>query len=94
MLNEIKLALRISTSAFDDEIQTLINAAIAEMNKLGVTAATDDTEDPQIVSAVVAYCKWLFGNNEDADRWRDIYHTKLAQLKTMTGYTDWGTTEA
>ena len=89
MLAKIKLALRISTNAFDTEIQTLIDAAILEMNKLGVVSATDSTEDPQIISAVVAYAKWQFGNNEDADRWRDIYHIKLGQLKTMTGYTDW-----
>lgn len=89
MLNAIKLALRISTNAFDSEIQTLIDAAIAEMAGLGVTASTSTTTDPQIISAVVAYCKWQFGNNEDADRWRDIYHIKLGQLKTMTGYTDW-----
>lgn len=89
MLNAIKLALRISTNAFDSEIQTLIDAAIAEMAGLGVTAATSTTTDPQIISAVIAYCKWQFGNNEDADRWRDIYHIKLGQLKTMSGYTDW-----
>lgn len=89
MLETIKTALRISTSAFDNEIQTLIDAAILEMNGLGVTAATSTTTDPQIISAIVAYCKWLFGNNEDADRWRDIYHIKLGQLKTMSGYTDW-----
>ena len=89
MLEAIKTALRISTSAFDNEIQTLIDAAIMEMSGLGVTAATSTTTDPQIISAVVAYCKWLFGNNEDADRWRDIYHIKLGQLKTMSGYTDW-----
>lgn len=89
MLNAIKLALRIATNAFDSEIQTLIDAAIAEMAGLGVTAATSTTTDSQIISAVVAYCKWQFGNNEDADRWRDIYHIKLGQLKTMTGYTDW-----
>lgn len=89
MLNAIKLALRIATNAFDSEIQTLIDAAIAEMAGLGVTAATSTTTDPQIISAVIAYCKWQFGNNEDADRWRDIYHIKLGQLKTMSGYTDW-----
>ena len=91
MLAKIKLALRISTNAFDTEIQTLIAAAILEMYKLGVVTAVEDTQDPQIISAVVAYCKWQFGNNEDADRWRDIYHIKLGQLKTMTGYTDWST---
>ena len=91
MLAKIKLALRISTNAFDTEIQTLIAAAILEMYKLGVVTAVEDTQDPQIISAVVAYCKWQFGNNEDADRWRDIYHIKLGQLKTMTGYTNWST---
>ena len=90
MLNQVKLALRISTNAFDSEIQNLIDAAILEMNKLGVTASTDDTTDPQIISAVVAYCKWLFGESDEADRWRDIYHIKLGQLKAMSGYTDWG----
>lgn len=90
MLEQIKLALRITTDAVDEEIQTLIDAAIAEMRGLGVTASVEGSEDPQIVTAVVAYCKWQFGANEDADRWRDIYHNKLAQLKTMTGYTDWG----
>ena len=91
MLAKIKLALRISTNAFDTEIQTLIDAAISEMHGLGVTAATASSEDPQILGAVIAYCKWQFGNNEDADRWRDVYHIKLGQLKTMTGYTNWST---
>ena len=43
MLETIKTALRISTSAFDNEIQTLIDAAILEMAGLGVTAATSTT---------------------------------------------------
>lgn len=44
---------------------------------------------PQVLQAVIAYCKWQFGNNEDAERWERIYHEKLAQLKTMTGFTEW-----
>lgn len=86
MLNNIKTALRITTTAFDSELQTLIDACITEMQALGVKAAYDDTEDPQIITAVIAYCKWQFGNNEDAERWEGIYHTKLGQLKIMKGY--------
>lgn len=93
MLEQIKLALRITTDTFDDEIQVLIDSAIAEMAGLGVTTATSTTTDAQIISAVTAYVKWQFGENEDADRWRDIYHIKLGQLKTMTDYTDWGDDE-
>jgi len=47
-------------------------------------------DSPQILTAIIAYCKWKFGDNENADRWENIYHEKLAQLKTMTGFTDWG----
>ena len=92
MLDMVKTALRISGDAFDEELGLLIDAAKAEMAGLGVIVNTDESGDPtdkQVQTAVIAYCKWLFGNNEDAERWRDIYHTKLAQMKTMTGLTDW-----
>lgn len=92
MLSIVKLALRITTTAFDGELQLLIDSCIEEMTGLGVEITLDGSgvpESQQIQSAIIAYCKWLFGNNEDADRWRDIYHIKLGQLKVMTGYTDW-----
>ena len=92
MLAIVKLALRITTNAFDTELQGLIDAAIEEMTGLGVVIVSESDGTPaslQVQTAIVAYCKWLFGNNADAERWRDIYQTKLAQLQTMTGYTDW-----
>ena len=90
MLDQVKLALRVTSTAFNSEIQTLIDAAIAEMHGLGITAAVEDTDDAQIVLAVIAYCKWQFGGAPDADTWAVIYHEKVAQLQNMTGYTDWG----
>lgn len=93
MLAIVKLALRITTSAFDSELQSLIDACIEEMVGLGVVITTESDGQPsslQVQSAIIAYCKWLFGNNADAERWRDIYHIKLSQLQTMTGYTEWG----
>lgn len=87
MLEQVKLALRITEEEFEDEILRLIEDCLEELARLGVTA---DEEDPQIISAVVAYCKWQFGDNDTADRWRDIYSRKLAQFKMMTGYTNWG----
>ena len=90
MLEKVKLALRITTTAFDTEISLLISDCITSMHNLGVTTAAADSTDPQIISAVIAYCKWKFGQNEEADRWRAIYEEKLAELKTQTGYTTWG----
>jgi len=89
MLDKVKLALRITTTAFDDEIMLLIDDCITSMHNLGVTAAAAGSTDPQIISAVIAYCKWKFGSNDEADRWRAIYEEKLAELKTQTGYTTW-----
>lgn len=93
MLELVKIALRISTTAFDAEINLLINDCITSMSKLGVVAATSTSEDPQIRTAVIAYCKWKFGSSDEKDAWRDIYQEKLAELKMQTGYTDWTVTE-
>ncbi len=92
-LTKIKIALRISTNAFDDEISNLIDDGLAEMEALGVTIPATPEDDPQIVSTTIARCKWLFGENENADKWRDIYDRKLAQFQTMTGYTTWRDSE-
>ena len=48
----------------------------------------------QVKLAVIAWCKWQFGNNEDKDQWREIYDRNLAEMKMMTGLTDWGDLEA
>lgn len=90
MLEIVKTALRITGNAFDAELTLLINACIAELQGMGVIVDTSAEAYPlQIQMAVIAYCKWLFGNNPDKDQWREIYHTMLAQLKTMTGFTQW-----
>ena len=78
MLTTIKLALRISTTAFDAEIQLLIDDCLSEMRSVGVLA---DPTDPQVQTAVIAYCKWKFGENAQKEQWEKIYHEKLGQLK-------------
>lgn len=92
MLQLVKLALRISTTAYDTELNMLIASCIQEMTHMNVIVDVDTSGNPtdaQVKAAIVAYCKWQFGNHEDKEQWEGIYHTKLAQLKTMTGYTDW-----
>lgn len=86
MLNIVKLALRISTTSFDDELNLLISDCLSEMTHMGIAGAVDTSTDTQIKSTVIAYCKWKFGNNEDKEQWERIYHIKLAQLKSMTDY--------
>lgn len=87
MLEKAKLALRITTDAFDDEVTDLINAAEADLGIAGITN-TEET-DPLIIRAVITYCKCHFGDQDDFDRYSKSYDMMKAQLMTATGYTDW-----
>lgn len=90
ILDEVKNALRVTHNASDSEIQRLINSAKTDLGIAGVELPED--LDDICTTAIVAYCKFSFGNMEpsDADRWKRIYDESKAQLVTCTGYTDWG----
>lgn len=92
MLDKVKIALRIAGNDFDAEINDLIAACLEEMEGLNVLVEMDGDlpTSPQVRTAVIAYCKWQFGDNDHKEQFEAIYHTKLAQLKTMTPFTDWG----
>lgn len=87
MLESVKLALRITTDAFDDEITDLINAALADLGIAGITNL--DEADALIKRAVITFCRVNFGEPEDYDRMKASYDEQKAQLQTATGYTDW-----
>lgn len=87
MLESVKLALRITTNAFDDEIQDLINAALADLGIAGIT--NQDQTDALIKRAVITYCRVNFGEPDDYDRMKASYDEQKAQLQVATGYTDW-----
>ena len=88
-LTAVKLALRITTNAFDNELTDLIGAALLDLGIAGVTE--DSTTDLLVRRAVITYCKLYFGQPDDYDRLKRSYDEQKAQLATATGYTDWGT---
>lgn len=88
MLQNVKLALRITTEAFDSEIDDLISAALADLGIAGVLA--ENIEDPLILRAIITYCKANFGEPDQYDRLKAAYDEQKAQLQMATGYTDWG----
>lgn len=87
-LDKVKMALRITTSAFDDELTDLIAAAKLDMGIAGVIIPS--CLDELCNRAIITYCKVHFGLPEDADRLKRSYDEQKAQLITATGYTDWG----
>ena len=87
-LDNVKMALRITTTAYDSELTYLITAAELDLGVAGVVVP--DTLDALVERAVITYCKVHFGIPEDADRLKKSYDEQKAQLVTATGYTNWG----
>ena len=86
-LDNVKMALRITTTAYDSELTYLIAAAQLDLGVAGVVVP--DSMDALVERAVITYCKLNFGIPEDADRLKKSYDEQKAQLVTATGYTDW-----
>lgn len=88
MLTKVKMALRITTNVFDDELNDLISAALLDLGVAGVIS----NNDALVTRAVITYCKLYFGEPSDRDfeRLKSSYDEQKAQLSTATNYTDWG----
>lgn len=94
MLEAVKLALRITTTAFDDELNQLIEAAKTDLGIAGVTVpvTTESDLDQIIQRAIITYCKLNFGELDRVemyDRLKSSYDEQKAQLSMATGYTVW-----
>lgn len=83
MLNEVKLALRITTNAYDSELQDLIDAAIADIGIIDVDASQPDA---LLLQAIKTYVRLNFGSPSDYDRLKRSYDEQKKQLQTATGY--------
>ncbi len=82
-----RLALRITTNAYDTEISELIEAAMQDLEIAGVVLPDELTSLAN--TAINTYVKMRFGQPEDYDRLKAAYDEQKAQLATATGYTDW-----
>ena len=87
-LDKVKMALRIKTNAYDDELTDLIAAAKQDLGIAGVVLP--DTIDEVCSRAIITYCQLNFGICDDAERLKRSYDEQKAQLVTATGYTNWG----
>lgn len=85
-LEKVKTALRITTNQFDDQLNTLIEAAQLDLGIAGVVVP--DTLDAVVTLAIETYCQLHFGEPDQYDRLKKSYDEQKAQLSTATGYTD------
>ena len=87
LLDKVKMALRITTEAYDSEITDLIEAAKLDLGIAGVEIP--DEIDALVTRAIITYAKMSFGLPEDYDRLKRSYDEQKAQLSNATGYTNW-----
>jgi len=89
LLDDIKLTLRISNTAFDGEINDLISAAKADLMLAGILPAkANDDNDPLIKRAITVYVKANFGwNNPDAEKLQQSYAMIKGHLALSQEYT-------
>jgi len=86
MLNDVKIALRISNTAYDGEINDLILAAKADLLLSGVLRTLET--DALIKRAILIYCKANFGwNNTDAEKLKAAYESLKNHLSMSLDYT-------
>ena len=88
MLAAAKMALRITTTAFDSEITSLLNAALLDLGVAGVVVPAEI--NALVQQACITYVRANFGQPDDYDRMKRSYDEQKAQLSTCTGYTNWG----
>ena len=107
MLKECKLALRITTDAYDGELCSLMDAAAHDLTIAGVTlpgtvvftvtqnGITDEStlKDALCMRAIFTYVRMNFGSPNDFDRLKESWNTQKTQLMHATGYTDYGEAE-
>lgn len=88
LLEDVKLALRITSSAFDNEVEDLIKAARQDLILSGVSQnKAQDENDPLIKRAITVYCKAHFGyDNPEAERFQRAYDMLKAHLTLSQEY--------
>ena len=87
MLEEVKKLLRVTGTAFNDEINGLIDECKEDLRLSGVRSETIDESDVMIKRAIRTYCKANFGfENADKDGLLKSYESLKSHLIISTDY--------
>lgn len=96
LLDKVKVACRVTSTAYNEELTDLINAAFADIGITDVKPEllAEEGIKPLIQRAVITYCKLNFGfvqlEDHQYNRLKASYDEQKAQLLMNSDYTDWG----
>jgi len=89
MIEDVKIALRIASNAYDSEITDLIAACRADLQLAGIIPdkANADT-DPLIKRCIITYVKAEFGyDNAESEKYKASYEMLKRHLMLSNEYT-------
>lgn len=96
LLDKVKVACRVTTTAYDEELQDLIKAALDDMDITDISSwmlREQDSLAPLIQRAVITFCKMNFGfislTDDQYDRLKASYDEQKAQMLMNSNYTAW-----
>ena len=81
LLGTVKLAMGISTNAFDVELTALIDACKTELRIAGVVSSEVDSLFTQ---AIIFYCKAYFRNDDRSERYQKAFE-KVRDAMSLAG---------
>lgn len=104
MLSETRTALRIKTTAYDDELVGLIQAGAKDLEVAGVVIPGDlsftktqgvwtdasTLTDNLVQRAIITYVRMNFGSPDDYDRLAAAYTAQKVTLMHASDYTNYG----
>ena len=87
LTEKCRKALRVVTTAYDDEIDFYIDSAKLDLAVAGVVVGNES--DPLYEKAIMTYARMNFGAPANYDDLEKSYKEQKATLMNATGYTDW-----
>lgn len=90
LLDDVKVACRVTSTAYDNELSDLIQASLFDLGITDINPAllTSEEPEPLIKMAVKTYCRMNFGEVEDGeyDRLKASYDEQKSQLLISRTY--------
>jgi hypothetical protein len=88
LLDDVKVACRVTSNTFDSELNMLIESAKVDLGIAGVVLP--NSLDSICNVAIITYCKLHFGNPDNYEQLKASYDDQKSQLSMSSDYTNYG----
>lgn len=89
MIEDVKRELRITNTAYDQEVSDLIEAAKLDLRIPQIDELKIVETDPLVQRAIILYCKANFGlDNKDSEKYQKSYDNLVEKLSLSLFYKD------